>query len=377
LGVLAGMALGEDVSLTGCYRDPRTGQMVCPLRGRQMIEQPYASCQQQIAPLPSRCRISCGDGSTGTATLIGPGLVLTCSHMFDQVRSPIVCVFSDGRQFAGTLIDRDPMNDLAAVRIQDPGIQPMAVNANEPSGMLMAGGFGGDGRFVVVQGQIVSRRETPQGASSPSAIMSGQVRPGDSGGAVVNMSRELVGIIWGARDNQTYFTCGRPLAEFLGKLQGGSIAANTPAARPQIPVPAVPVATAPTSAPAVAPQPPTALPPATTPPSPPDVPPLNVSTTPGPTPAAPSTTPPAVTTPTATPPSVYLPQPSILDRVCETAIGRALVLVGIGSGPAAAIAVPLWYAARFLIRKLRRPQGSGQASGAQEGTDPSVVTFHT
>jgi hypothetical protein len=46
------------------------------------------------------------------------------------------------------------------------------------------------------------------------------VRPGDSGGGVLNSRGEVVGVVWGQRDGVTYTSCGRPLREFLDRLRG-------------------------------------------------------------------------------------------------------------------------------------------------------------
>jgi hypothetical protein len=46
------------------------------------------------------------------------------------------------------------------------------------------------------------------------------VRPGDSGGGVLNPRGQLVGVVWGQRDGLTYTTCGRPLREFLDRVRG-------------------------------------------------------------------------------------------------------------------------------------------------------------
>jgi hypothetical protein len=44
------------------------------------------------------------------------------------------------------------------------------------------------------------------------------VRPGDSGGGVLNAAGQLVGVVWGQRDGLTYATCGRPVREFLERI---------------------------------------------------------------------------------------------------------------------------------------------------------------
>jgi hypothetical protein len=84
-----------------------------------MPEQSAATNSTSSAAHDAHCRIFVGDGSTGSGTLISrndaTGLVLTCSHLFDESTSDIVVAFPDCSRFAARLIDRDQGNVLAAL----------------------------------------------------------------------------------------------------------------------------------------------------------------------------------------------------------------------------------------------------------------------
>jgi S1-C subfamily serine protease len=181
---------------------------------------PGTSLQASVSH-DAHCRVFVGDGSTGSGTLIASnsatGLVLTCSHLFDDSSADVVVAFPDGSRYAARLADRDPANDLAALLIKRPDAAPLAVDDSEPTGVLTACGYGSDGRFRPVSGTI-SGAVQALGASFPSVKMTGAVRPGDSGGGVVDTSASLVGVVWGCRDGETYLTCGRPLYEFLNRV---------------------------------------------------------------------------------------------------------------------------------------------------------------
>jgi hypothetical protein len=171
----------------------------------------------------------------GSGTLVASndtlGLVLTCSHLFSASKTNIVVTFPSGRRFAANLIDLDKANDLAAVTIRRPDCEPLAVCESEPIGILTACGFGPNGVFRNISGPITGH-PTAEGATFPSTTIAGAVRPGDSGGAVLNTRSQVVGVVWGQRDGQTYATCGQPVREFLtcvrNKVFGSPLIANKP-----------------------------------------------------------------------------------------------------------------------------------------------------
>ena len=171
----------------------------------------------------------------GSGTLISRndtvGLVLTCSHLFDSAKSHIIVSFPNGGRFGATLIEIDRANDLAALAIRRPDFDPLTLSDTEPSGTLTACGFGPNGVFRCVRGAITGH-PTASGATYASTTLAGAVRPGDSGGGVLDTQGQVVGVVWGQRDGQTYATCGRPLREFMAgvrsKLSGAPPAASKP-----------------------------------------------------------------------------------------------------------------------------------------------------
>ena len=151
----------------------------------------------------AHCRIFVADGSTGSGTLIArndaTGLVLTCAHLFDAATSNIIVAFPDGARYGGRLIDRDRANDLAAVLIGHPDVGPVSVDDDwrielSAASMLTAGGYGGDGRFRPVRGPV-SGTVQAVGATDPSVKITGTVRPGDSGGGVLDADGRLIGVV--------------------------------------------------------------------------------------------------------------------------------------------------------------------------------------
>jgi hypothetical protein len=202
-----------------CYIDPFTGQRICSRSG--------ASSQSPAVDSAAHCRITVADGTKGSGTLVdrseSVGLVLTCAHLFETSKSQIVVSFANGRRFGANLVELDKANDLAAVEIRRPDVAPLSVCDEEPSGTLTACGYGPNDVFRAIRGAITGH-PTAAGASYPSTTITGAVRPGDSGGAVLNTRGQLVGVVWGQRDCQTYATCGRAVCEFLQRIRNRHVA---------------------------------------------------------------------------------------------------------------------------------------------------------
>jgi S1-C subfamily serine protease len=229
--ILLSIAFACPAAHAQCYTDPFTGQRICT----RQVSPCQPATETSKVDSTAHCRVTVADGTMGSGALVASndsvGLVLTCSHLFNTSKSNIIVAFSNGRRFAANLIDVDGANDLAALAIRRPDLTPLTVSENEPTGVLTACGFGPNGIFRSVSGGITGH-PTAAGAPLPSTTITGAVRPGDSGGAVLNTQGQLTGVVWGQRDGQTYATCGQPVRDFLTsvrrKLFGGPIVASKP-----------------------------------------------------------------------------------------------------------------------------------------------------
>jgi hypothetical protein len=226
------LACTSITAVAQCYVDPFTGQRYCtgscptcptcrPSR-QVVVGTPAASANAANVDSSSHCRITVGGSTLGSGTLVDRddsiGLVLTCAHLFDESISQIIVAFPHGGRFVAKLVDIDHAQDLAALAIRRPDVDPLLIATSEPAGTLVACGFGPHGVFASFQG-VITGQATAVGASYASTTIAGAVRPGDSGGAVLNTSGQVVGVVWGQRDGQTYATCGRPVCDFLTRVR--------------------------------------------------------------------------------------------------------------------------------------------------------------
>jgi hypothetical protein len=243
-----------------CYVDAYTGQRyctgssgncpscnICPSclpcgSSRQVVAQsPLARPNSVNVDSTAHCRITVNNTTLGSGTLVARdqsiGLVLTCAHLFDESPQKIVVAFPGGGQFAAKVVEVDHDQDLAALAIRRPDVEPLPVASGDPSGALVACGFGPNGTFRGIQGNITGIA-TAVGAAYASTTIAGAVRPGDSGGGVLNVSGQVVGVVWGQRDGLTYATCGRPVCDFLIRARDKVFAKVTVANKPVSTAPA-------------------------------------------------------------------------------------------------------------------------------------------
>jgi hypothetical protein len=207
-----------------CYIDAY-GNRICPQQDAQgwsggsvrMVMPVDRMPVENVSSDSGYCQIHVGDGSLGSGALIAKddeiGEVLTCSHLFDQSTANIIVKFPDGKQWFAKIVSRDRGSDLALLKIRTPTQTPIPLASSQPGGTLRACGFGGNQGLRCASGRITGSAMAV-GATSPSLKMFASVRPGDSGGPVLNEAGEVAGVIWGVRDGETYFTGGVALMQF-------------------------------------------------------------------------------------------------------------------------------------------------------------------
>lgn len=190
-----------------------------PVEPAPQSEQPATSIrvQPEIIPhdliasyderYPAICRIKTWDAdgkmSLGSGTFIGTqgpaGYVITVRHLLDKQPRAIKCYFPGHGLFNAAVAHVDGHEDVAVLRILDPGIEPMKV-AKEPPRVgdsLWGAGYGGDGRLEWTYGRVDYRYfDTSTGIRELSVV--GDInRFGDSGGPIINSRGELAGVQWG------------------------------------------------------------------------------------------------------------------------------------------------------------------------------------
>lgn len=157
------------------------------------------------APASDNPWISYGAG----VVLNADGRILTCQHLIDGA-ARIAVILHDGTRFAATRIAEDRRTDLAVIRATASELVPATIGHAEhlSAGSLVLSfgnplGLASDGRAAVAFG-IVSATDRPlppefgsdedrfYGEMIQTSILAG---PGSSGGPLVSMNGEIVGIV--------------------------------------------------------------------------------------------------------------------------------------------------------------------------------------
>jgi len=136
--------------------------------------------------------------SLGSGFLINPnGYVVTNNHVVDEA-TEIQVKLSDGRQFPGTVVGRDPKTDLALVKIEASGLPviPLGDSAELQVGepvMAIGNPFGLE---QTVTTGIVSAtgRVIGEGPYDDFIQTDASINPGNSGGPLINAHGQGIGI---------------------------------------------------------------------------------------------------------------------------------------------------------------------------------------
>jgi len=146
----------------------------------------------------------CGRGVEGSGFVIADHYLMTNAHVVAGVRRPTVIVGDDERD--ATVVYYDPDTDIAVLSFDSQGLTPLrfdtGAKAREAIAIL---GYPEDGPYDVQSGRIRSsqRLRSPDIYGDGTVIrdvysLRGLIRPGNSGGPIVDDEGEVVGVVFAA-----------------------------------------------------------------------------------------------------------------------------------------------------------------------------------
>ncbi len=178
-------------------RDRLAAQAEAERQRRQELEAQLEAERKRRLEAENR-RGSDEEQSTGTGFLVAPGLLITNQHVVADCQR-IQVVSADGRR-AARVVDSDDLIDLALLRVSGlsgpiaPIRRPGSVRLGEPAyafGFPLTGLLSEGGNFT---SGVVSGLRGMRDAANKIQI-STPVQPGNSGGAVVDSSGGVIGVV--------------------------------------------------------------------------------------------------------------------------------------------------------------------------------------
>lgn len=146
----------------------------------------------------------CGGISSGSGFAISPDLIVTNAHVVAGTTRTTVST-SDGRSRPASVVVFDPQRDVAVLRAPNHGLTPLTIDDGGPGTPGAVIGYPGGGPLRVSPA-VAQRRLTARGRDIYNDrivqreiwIVSAQVRPGNSGGPLVDEQGRLLGVLFAA-----------------------------------------------------------------------------------------------------------------------------------------------------------------------------------
>ncbi len=226
-------------------RGPR---MTIPMRIREEIKQQQMLEETNHRHASSTRLISPDDQGSGFI-IDRQGYVLTCSHVVENANTVFVRT-ADGRKFYATEVVCDPISDLAIIKLK--GAENLEEVQLGDSDHVVAGDWvislasPYDLQRSVSAGIVSSTRRWVSNSPHPMIQNDAATNPGSSGGALLNLRGEVVGIIIGGFSSTGKFqgialatpiNTAKEIAEQLktkGYVQRGYFGFNTQSLTPEM-----------------------------------------------------------------------------------------------------------------------------------------------
>jgi S1-C subfamily serine protease len=175
---------------------------------------------------------SCNRRLEGSGFVVDAHRVITNAHVLAGVSDVQVLLGTQARRFSAQVVAFDPQQDLAELWVPDLDLTPLAFGGPAVRGEVAAAlGFPGDGPLTVsparVRGATTAAGRDIYGKSAAVReiySLRTQVRPGNSGGPLVDDKGKVIGVVFAAAvdDPTTGYALTAARAEQLVRATGDS-----------------------------------------------------------------------------------------------------------------------------------------------------------
>lgn len=181
---------------------------------------------------------SCSANLEGSGFSFAPGRVLTNAHVLAGVRSVAVLTADSSKAYEATVVYFDPDTDLAVLDVPGLPVDPLTFSGDVERGEAVAVlGYPENGGLQATPGrvrdQVVARGNDIYGdgvVMRDVLSLRADVRPGNSGGPVVDRSGSVVGVVFAAsvdRDDTGYAMTPQQVATALAEGLSSDRAVST------------------------------------------------------------------------------------------------------------------------------------------------------
>ncbi len=144
--------------------------------------------------------------SSGTGFFVSDdGLLITNRHVVDEDNASYTVITNDGKEHKATLIDKDPFQDIAVLKVQGEGFHAATLGESQNirigQTVIAIGNSLSEFRNTVTKGVVsgIDRRVTASTAQSAEVIekaiqTDAAINRGNSGGPLINLLGEVIGI---------------------------------------------------------------------------------------------------------------------------------------------------------------------------------------
>jgi len=143
----------------------------------------------------------------GTGFIVSSdGLILTNKHVVNDDQAEYTVVSNDGQKYAAKVLGKDPLNDLAVIKIEAKDLVPLAFGDSDSivlgQTVIAIGNTLSEFRNTVTKGIIsgINRTVAAGGNDGFSEVLEevlqtdAPINPGNSGGPLLNLQGEVIGI---------------------------------------------------------------------------------------------------------------------------------------------------------------------------------------
>lgn len=142
--------------------------------------------------------VGCDRLGTGSGFVLDEGLIVTNRHVVGQPREVTISTW-DGRSFDAVVEGIALDADLAVIQVTSAQlpVATLRVSPVEIGEPIVVIGYPGGGPSTITSGRVLGFTDGPVlGESTPAIVVDAEVRQGNSGGPLIDMRGEVVGVIF-------------------------------------------------------------------------------------------------------------------------------------------------------------------------------------